>query len=200
MSSLDIQVSEIGEPHYDDTSLALLFSQLRSKTLQAAQGTSEISSRSEFNFVLQIARVFCRMGKSHINMWRLLVLIICLGCHVLGLDLVRSWSFERPSTIIRETPMSSMRDEERSSRHSMFALEPAMRRRSSIIIDMDIPSLPPTRSASPTRRAPSMEPTIPEEPIKDEGDFLARKAGLGSLMKSAKHDVQVPEFDMGAFF
>ncbi|KAF7436647.1 regulator of (H+)-ATPase in vacuolar membrane [Pleurotus ostreatus] len=185
ISSLDIQVTEIGEPHYDDTSLALLFSQLRSKTLQAAQGTSEISSRSEFNFVLQIARVFCRMG-----------------CHVLGLDLVRSWSFERPSTIIREAPMSSMRDEERASRHSMFALEPAMRRRSSIIIDMDIPSLPPTRSASPSRRAPSMEPTIPEEPIpiKDEGDFLARKAGLGSLMKSAKHDVQVPEFDMGAFF
>lgn len=61
-SASDVQVSDITEPHYDDTSLALLFAQLRSKTLQAAQGTSEISGRSEFNFVLQIARVFCRMG------------------------------------------------------------------------------------------------------------------------------------------
>jgi hypothetical protein len=61
--ALDIQVAEIGEPHYDDPSLALLFSQLRSKTLQTVKGTSEISGRSEFNFVLQIARVFCRMGE-----------------------------------------------------------------------------------------------------------------------------------------
>ena len=59
---LDIRVDEIGEPHYDDTSLALLFAQLRSKTLQAAKGASEISGRLEFNFVLQIARVFSRMG------------------------------------------------------------------------------------------------------------------------------------------
>jgi hypothetical protein len=56
--------SEIGDPHYDDPSLALLFSQLRSKTLQTAKGTSEISGRTEFNFVLQTARVFTRMGMS----------------------------------------------------------------------------------------------------------------------------------------
>jgi hypothetical protein len=61
-TSFDILVTDIGEPHYDDPSLALLFSQLKSKTLQAAQGTSEISGRAEFNFVLQMARVFCRMG------------------------------------------------------------------------------------------------------------------------------------------
>jgi hypothetical protein len=61
--SLGMQVPEIGEPHFDDPSLALLFSQLRSKTLQTAAGTSEISGRREFNFVLQVARVFCRMGK-----------------------------------------------------------------------------------------------------------------------------------------
>ncbi len=61
-SDIDINIEEIGDPHYDDPSLALLFSQLKSKTLQTAQGTSEISGRTEFNFVLQIARVFCRMG------------------------------------------------------------------------------------------------------------------------------------------
>jgi hypothetical protein len=63
-TSLDIRVTDIGEPHYDDPSLALLFSQLKSKTLQAAKGTSEISGRAEFNFVLQMTRVFCRMGMS----------------------------------------------------------------------------------------------------------------------------------------
>ena len=66
-----------------------------------------------------------------------------------------------------------------------------------MMIDMDITSLPPTRPASPVR-AP---PTIPEETlVKGDGELLARKAGLGSLMKSAKQDVQVPEFDMDSFF
>ena len=58
-----MQITEIGDPHYDDPSLALLFSQLKDRTLQTAKGTSEISGRTEFNFVLQIARVFCRMGQ-----------------------------------------------------------------------------------------------------------------------------------------
>ena len=59
----DNKITEIGDPHYDDPSLALLFSQLKLKTLQTAKGTSEISGRTEFKFVLQIARVFCRMGE-----------------------------------------------------------------------------------------------------------------------------------------
>jgi len=74
-----------------------------------------------------------------------------------------------------------------------------MRRRSSIIIDMDIPSLPPTRSASPVRATQKI-PVIVEEPGNEEGDLIARKAGLGNLMKSAKQDVKVPEFDMNSFF
>ncbi|KAJ7783622.1 RAVE protein 1 C terminal-domain-containing protein [Mycena maculata] len=181
--SLDIK--DIGEPHYDDPSLALLFSQLRSKTLQAAKGSSEISGRAEFNFVLQIARVFCRMG-----------------CHVLALDLVRSWSFDRPS--MQRPSIPPAMDETKTppsftaSRRPTFALGPAPRRRSSILIDMDIPSLPPTRSASPVK-APQI-PVIVEEPGNEQGDLIARKAGLGNLMKSAKQDVQVPEFDMNAFF
>ncbi|KAF9029279.1 WD repeat-containing protein [Hymenopellis radicata] len=158
VGALDIQVKEIGEPHYDDPSLALLFSQLRSKTLQTAKGT-------KFNFVLQIARVFCRMG-----------------CQVLALDLVRSWTFDVPPPIAIESP--------RPLRNPRYA-----RRRSSMMIDMDIMSLPPTRRASPP--PPVREE---EEVIKNEGDFLARKAGLGNLMKSAKQDVKVPEFDMSAFF
>ncbi|KAG0704335.1 RAVE protein 1 C terminal-domain-containing protein [Suillus ampliporus] len=175
--ALDIQVAEIGEPHYDDPSLALLFSQLRSKTLQTAKGTSEISGRSEFNFVLQIARVFCRMG-----------------CHALALDLVRSWSFERPSISIiaptepPPTPYATLR--------RSLALDPKLRRRSSIMIDMNITSPAPTRRASPDR---SLVKVPTQETIKEESDLLARKAGLGSLFKSAKQDVQVPEFSMDSF-
>jgi hypothetical protein len=72
----------------------------------------------------------------------------------------------------------------------------AGRRRSSILIDMDIPSVPPTRPASPVTAGQSPE----QESIREEGDLFARKAGLGRLMKSAKHDVKVPDFDMNAFF
>ena len=68
-SALDIRLCDVGDSSYDDPSLALLFSQLRSKTLQAAQGTSEISGRAEFNFVLQMARVFCRMGLCLTLVW-----------------------------------------------------------------------------------------------------------------------------------
>ncbi|KAG1730794.1 RAVE protein 1 C terminal-domain-containing protein [Suillus occidentalis] len=175
--ALDIQVAEIGEPHYDDPSLALLFSQLRSKTLQTAKGTSEISGRSEFNFVLQIARVFCRMG-----------------CHALALDLVRSWSFERPSISVpapTEPPPTSSATLRRS-----FTLDSKLRRRPSIMIDMDVASPASTRRVSPDR---SLVKVPIQETIKEESDLLARKAGLGSLLKSAKQDVQVPEFSMDSF-
>ncbi|KAI0778601.1 WD repeat-containing protein [Trametes elegans] len=164
---LDVSITEIGDPHYDDPSLALLFSQLKSKTLQTAQGTSEISGRTEFNFVLQIARVFCRMG-----------------CHVLALDL--------PRHVPPPSPVSTR-----------FALEPALRHKSSILIDIDVTTTPPTRRASPSRsptRGASPVRAAPKEELKDEGDLVARKAGIGSLMKSAKQDVKVPEFDMNAFF
>ena len=86
-----------------------------------------------------------------------------------------------------------------------FALAPAARRRSSILIDMDVSTAPPTRVASPAPNAQengrSLSLAIPEEKEQKEGDDLeARKAGLGGLLKSAKQDVKVPEFDMDAFF
>ena len=65
------------------------------------------------------------------------------------------------------------------------------------MIDMEISSDPPTRRASPERTTPK---TIVEESMNEEGDLLARKAGMGNLLKSAKQDVKVPEFDMSAFF
>ncbi|KAJ4485959.1 RAVE protein 1 C terminal-domain-containing protein [Lentinula aciculospora] len=185
-SILDVVVKDIGEPHYDDPSLALLFSQLRSKTLQAAKGNSEISGRLEFNFVLQIARVFCRMG-----------------CHILALDLVQSWSFDKPTALPRSLPpqngdISSQPSSPTTARRSTFSLVPSLHRRSSIMIDMDIPSLPPTRAVSPEGKL-RKQPVIQEDSAPDEGDLDAKKAGLGSLMKSAKQVIQVPDFDMSAF-
>lgn len=168
-----MQVQEIREPLFDDPSLALLFSQLRSKTLQTATGTSEISGKSEFNFVLQIARVFCRMG-----------------CHALALDLVRTWSFERPTAISRvdvKLPPSPQ-----FSRRSL-TVHPFLRRASSILIDIDVDIHTPSGQNTP-------RPTHQQAQGKEgEPDRLARKAGLGSLIKSAKHDVQLPEFDINAF-
>ncbi|KAI0316614.1 WD repeat-containing protein [Amylostereum chailletii] len=180
--AVDMPITDIGSYHYDDPSLALLFSQLKAKTLQAAKGTSEISGRVEFSFVLQIARVFTRMG-----------------CHVLALDLVRSWSFDRPSTVSRD-PIQPEAPPSPTTARRMFALEPALRRRSSIMIDMDVSTAPPTRKPSPERHALTAVKETEKEVVKDENDLFARKAGLGNLMKSAKQDVQVPDFDMNAFF
>jgi len=184
--AIDIAITEIGEANYDDPSLALLFSQLKMKTLQAAKGTSEISGRTEFNFVLQIARVFCRMG-----------------CHALALDLVRSWSFARP-TAPRQLPTGSTTDlisfpGLESSRRSHFGMGPVNRRQSSILIDMEVTAEPPTRRPSPEPRLVKEPIGHSEETIKDDGDLFARKAGMGNLIKSAKQNVQVPEFDMNAF-
>jgi len=41
---------------------------------------------------------------------------------------------------------------------------------------------------------------VVQDAIKEESDLAAHRAGLGSLLISAKQDVQVPEFDMDAFF
>ncbi|KAI0963718.1 hypothetical protein AcW1_000718 [Taiwanofungus camphoratus] len=171
---LDARMAEIGDPHYDDPSLAILFSQLKSKSLQTAKGTSEISGRTEFNFVLQIARVFSRMG-----------------CHILALDLVRTWSFQRP--FIPAYSHQSLVERPPSPLSTRFALEPALRRSSSIFIDMDPIPVPSMRSASPIS-----QPRNGEESEKD--DLVSRKIELGGLMKTAKQAVQVPEFDMNAFF
>ena len=119
----------------------------------------------------------------------------------MALDLVRTWSFQRPSTVVRDGRSQFRPPSPVSTR---FALEPALRRQSSILIDIDVSTAPPTRRASPsrspTRGASPVRGAPVKEELKEEGDLVARKAGIGSLMKSAKQDVKVPEFDMNAFF
>ena len=69
------------------------------------------------------------------------------------------------------------------------------------MIDMDLSTAPPTRRPSPEPRGVGDPPApLMSETINEEGDLFARKAGLGSLLKTAKQDVQVPEFDMDSFF
>ncbi len=65
------------------------------------------------------------------------------------------------------------------------------------MIDMDVSTAAPTRTASPSN---NVAPPSEGEVLTEEGDLVARKAGMGRLMKSAKQDVKVPEFDMSAFF
>lgn len=59
-------IPETAESNYDDPSLALLFSRLKSVSLQTVKGSNMIPGQQEFEFVLQIARVFCRMGAAFI--------------------------------------------------------------------------------------------------------------------------------------
>lgn len=57
----------VGNPENDDPSLLLMFQHLKSKSLQTAKGTSEVSAKLEFDFVLHNARVFFRMGTCQLS-------------------------------------------------------------------------------------------------------------------------------------
>lgn len=116
------------------------------------------------------------------------------------MDLVRSWSFDRPSVEAHD-PIQKISPPSPTTVRRMLALEPAMRRRSSIRIDMDLFTAPPTRQSSPEPRGVDESPTTPfMKTINEEGDLIARKAGLGSLLNTARQDVEVPEFDIDSFF
>ncbi|KAL1412038.1 regulator of (H+)-ATPase in vacuolar membrane [Vanrija albida] len=169
----------VGQPDNDDPSLLLLFQHLKGKTLQTAKGTSEISEKLEFDFVLHNAVVFCRMG-----------------CHPLGLDLLRSWSFERPffpPPKRREAP-SPVQVTSPLDRNGIVATSPTRAKqplpprrrasfmlsnphgRESMVMDMDVLSEggtePPTREASP--------PTDKTTPAKPAADLFAGLPGWGT--------------------
>jgi hypothetical protein len=109
-----------------------------------------------------------------------------LGCHSLALNLIRKWSFERPM-VSQPTARSDSPVRRRSEMATLMQRQPSM------FIDMDVPSATPTRPASPIEDTPSQKANSngPEAPVV--------KTGLGNLIKAAKHDVAVPEFDMDSF-
>jgi len=59
-----------------------------------------------------------------------------------------------------------------------------------LLISSDCPGIQPSQDS----------PVGGDTKKKDEGDWFTRKAGLGNLMKSAKQDVQMAEFDINSFF
>lgn len=89
-----------------DPALVVLYKQLRDKTLQTLKGASKISPRTEWDFVIQNARLYDRMG-----------------CDLLALDLVRNWEFHIQP---REPPPKN--DEPPDPRK-------LLRRRSSLVVD-----------------------------------------------------------------
>lgn len=112
----------------------------------------------------------------------------------MALDLTASWSFERP-TLPRMRRLSAT---EKANEIPARPFNRHVRRRSSILIDMEIPSAPVTEPSSP-RHIPTTLPTV----IDEEPETVVSKpkqTGIGNLLKTAKQDVTVPEFDMDAFF
>ena len=116
------------------------------------------------------------------------------GCHVLALDLVRSWSFAQP-VLAPKSGNVYRRALIEPSPSRLFTLGASVRR-SSILIDMDLSSVPPSRRGSFSIKEGIETHT---DSVQEENDLIARRAGVGKLIKSAKQDLQVPEFDMSAF-
>jgi len=94
-----------------DPALVVLYKQIRDKTLQTLKGASKISPRTEWEFVIQNARLYDRMG-----------------CDLLALDLVRNWEFH----IQPKETLAQNKDAPPDPRK-------LLRRRSSLVVD-DLPS------------------------------------------------------------
>lgn len=128
----------------------------------------------------------------------------------MAIDLVRSWSFDRPTSTLREPREANEIAESdeviaplpspTAMRRPGLVLAPHMKRRSSIAIDMEVPSDPSTRATSPELDGQKSPTSQNQTLVHLNGNQPKGPSGLGSLMKSAKQDVAVPEFDMNAFF
>lgn len=94
-----------------DPALVVLYKQLRDKTLQTLKGASKISPRTEWEFVIQNARLYDRMG-----------------CDLLALDLVRNWEFH-----------IQPRENRRQNKEEPPDPRKLLKRRSSLVVD-DLPS------------------------------------------------------------
>ncbi|KAL8873409.1 MAG: hypothetical protein Q9174_001119 [Haloplaca sp. 1 TL-2023] len=89
----------------NDPALVVLYKQLRGKTLQTLKGASSITPKAEWDFVIQNARLYDRMG-----------------CDLLALDLVRNWEFLIQP---KELPAQDVPPDPRK----------LLRRRSSLVVD-----------------------------------------------------------------
>lgn len=119
-----------------DPAFVILYKQLRGKSLQTLKGACEISPRAEWEFVIQNARLYDRMG-----------------CDLLGLDLVRNWEFLLPlKTLGKAQDLSP-------------DARKMVRRRSSLVVDdLPVPKSPTAEAKTgAVGRAPPPH-TVFEEP------------------------------------
>jgi hypothetical protein len=122
--------------------LVVLYKQLREKSLQTLRGASSITPREEWEFVMQNARLYNRMG-----------------CDLLALDLVRNWEFLKQ-------PQDHFPPKANGNGIGVV-VTPAdakkmLRRRSSLVVN----DLPPTspKSLKHGEQKPKQAPTMFEEP------------------------------------
>lgn len=108
----------------NDPALVVLYKQLRGKTLQTLKGASRVSPKDEWEFVIQNARLYDRMG-----------------CDLLALDLVCNWEFlVQP----KELPFKEEPPDPRM----------LLRRRSSLVVDDLSSPKSPTEMRSGLGRPP----------------------------------------------
>ncbi|KAL8801436.1 MAG: hypothetical protein Q9182_004453 [Xanthomendoza sp. 2 TL-2023] len=119
----------------NDPALVVLYRQLRGKTLQTLKGASRISPREEWDFVMQNARLYDRMG-----------------CDLLALDLVRNWEFLLPPP------------KELAASRNAGLVDPRtmLRRRSSLVVDDVSSPKSPTGMKAGMGKAPPQK--VFEEP------------------------------------
>jgi hypothetical protein len=89
----------------NDPALVVFYKHLREKTVQTLRGASKIPPRVEWEFVIQNARLYDRMG-----------------CDLLALDLVRNWEF-------------LVKEQEPSRKLNISDPRKMLRRRSSLVVD-----------------------------------------------------------------
>lgn len=131
-----------------DPALVVLYKQLREKSLQTLKGASKVSPRAEWEFVIQNARLYDRMG-----------------CDLLALDLVRNWEFlQQQQPPKRGMSVNGENDESAAPPDPRKLL----RRRSSLVVDdMTGAGL---RHEEKGKSGGKAAPTVFEEP--DAGSLL----------------------------
>lgn len=132
----------------------MFYRQLREKTTQTLRGASKISPRAEWEFVIQNARLYDRMG-----------------CDLLALDLgMTILDSECASKRLTNGKVCNweflVQPKERSRKNSVSDPRKMLRRRSSLVID----DLPTPGFSSYSRGLKSPPQKVFEEP--DSSDFL----------------------------
>ncbi|GAA5955789.1 hypothetical protein JCM8115_006854 [Rhodotorula mucilaginosa] len=164
---LPYRLEVVRSPAREDPTLVFLFAQLRGWSLQTVKGALAVSGKTEFNFVLHIARILCRMG-----------------CHVLALNLLRTWTFPLPSPASTSTAAQRPTLLGDRRRHSLL--------RSSTILDVTLPS-----SNLPSR-APSPAPVQATDHDIEEKERQRQK--FREVVQTVKVEAKAPaEFSFDAF-